>query len=803
MFYSRTIFVFILTSLLAQAQSLGGAGKVDGTIEDPSSAVIAGAQVTITNRITGYTRSASTDSAGAFRFTQVPPNSYRLEVTAPGFNPVAQDLIVRSSVPVVLKLSMAIAGGQTVVNVEGSGADMIENVPYAHGDLDRSLFVRLPAGSPASSLSDAILFASPGVAADSNGFFHPLGDHAQVTFSIDGQPISDQQSKQFSTQIPLNAIQSMEVISGAPPVEFGDKTSLVVSAITRSGIGQKPTGSFTTSYGSFGSVSEETTFAAGGPRIGNFLSASATRSGRFLDTPEFHPIHAAGNNENIFDHLDFNTSPKDAFHLNLFAARNWFQVPNTYDQPEQDQRQKVITTNIAPGYQRTINAHTLATANLFVRRDQVRYYPSRDPFADLPATLGQHRTLTNWGIRSDVAAVRGRHDLKIGVMAMQTRLGEHFALGITDPDFVDPVEQPGLVPFDLTRGGSPLVFDGRRNVNQVAVFAQDSFTWRSLNVTGGVRIDRYAGLSSATGVQPRAGAAYHVRRTDSVLRAAYSRTMETPYNENLVFSSAAGAGGLAANVFGAYESRPIEPGRRNQFNAGFQQNLGRVLQVDGDYFWKFTRNAFDFGALFNTPIQFPISWAKSKIDGFALRVSTTNLRGFLLSTTMGHSRARFFGPSQGGLIFNSPLDTGVFRIDHDQAFQQSTVARYQRPRNGAWMAFTWRYDSGLVAGAVPDLEAVAELTPAQQAAIAGGRVRIPAPGTFDPDHNPARIAPRNVFDLGAGTDNLFRKERMRATLKLTVVNLTNTVALYNFLSTFSGTHFVTPRAYRAELGFVF
>ena len=42
--------------------------------------------------------------------------------------------------------------------------------------------------------------------------------------------------------------------------------------------------------------------------------------------------------------------------------------------------------------------------------------------------------------------------------------------------------------------------------------------------------------------------------------------------------------------------------------------------VDGDYFWKFTDNAFDFSSLLNTPIQFPISWRKSKIDGVAARV---------------------------------------------------------------------------------------------------------------------------------------------------------------------------------------
>ncbi len=186
---------------------------------------------------------------------------------------------------------------------------------------------------------------------------------------------------------------------------------------------------------------------------------------------------------------------------------------------------------------------------------------------------------------------------------------------------------------------------------------------------------------------------------------------------------------------------------------------------------------------------------------------------------------RFFGPEIGGLIFNSPLDTSVFRIDHDQAFEQTTNLRYQKVKNGPWISFTWRYDSGEVAGAVPDLAAVYALTGDQQASIGfhcgsnyaevgfpitscpGGnasatRVVIPAPGTENDDTNPPRVAPRNLFDMAVGDDNIFHTERPRYRAQFTVVNLTNKDALYNFLSTFSGTHFISPRAYTAEVGLV-
>src|SRR4029077_15214447 len=83
------------------------------------------------------------------------------------------------------------------------------------------------------------------------------------------------------------------------------------------------------------------------------------------------------------------------------------------------------------------------------------------------------------------------------------------------------------------------------------------------------------------------------------------------------------------------------------------------------------------------------------------------------------------------------------------------------------------------------------------------RVVIPADGTQDDVENPGRIAPRLLFDLGLGVDNLLRTGRTKLKLRFSVMNLTNQVALYNFLSTFSGTHFVTPRAYQVQIGVSF
>jgi hypothetical protein len=853
--FAAAVVLCLTFAVSLPAQSLGNAGTIDGSIADPSGAVVGSAVVTLQNTLTGYKQSAASGDDGSFRLVNIPPNPYRLEVSATGFEVYKQDVTIRGAVPVQLKITLTVAGSKTTVDVEASGSNLVELNPSAHVDVDQSFLSKLPALDPGAGLSQAIIYSTGGVAADGNGFFHPLGDHAQVTFVIDGQPISDQQSKVFSTQLPTSAIQGMELNTGSSNAEFGDKTSLVAQVTTKSGLGAKKMfGNFDTDYGSFGTSGVSAGLGLGNEKFGNFLAMDATRSGRFLDSPQFTPFHDKGNNESIFDRLDFQPDGTDVFHLNLFTARNWIQIPNTYDQLAQDQRQRVLTWSAAPGYQHTFNSHMLLTVNPYVRKDEFFYYGSRNPFADSPSTQSQARQLMNVGAKADLALTEGHHDLKFGIDAKQTRLAENFGFGITDstynpvcvnsagdaagPDTIlnpascgvlgllaNPTFSPGLLPYDLTRGGSQFFFRATKNIDQFAAYGQDAVTLGNFQFTIGFRFDHYAGLTTNNGAEPRAGMAYNIKKTGTVLRLAYARTFETPFNENLLLSSATGSGGLAQNVFGS-SVIPIQPGRRNQFNVGLQQSIGKYLLVDADYFWKYTHNAYDFSTLLNTTITFPIAWHNSKLDGVTGKLSTTNLHGFQAYWTFGHTRARFFFPENGGLIpQGTPLSGSVFRIDHDQAFQSNGVFRYQR-KTFEWIALTWRYDSGMVVSGVPDATAALALDAAEQATIGlscGGvyatlttaitscngpvlskLLTLPQAGQENDDHNPDRVKPRNIFNLGIGSDNVFHTEKhVKYTASLDVDNLFNKVALYNFLSTFSGTHFLQPRTVLVKIGLVF
>ena len=123
-------------------QSLGNAGTIEGSVVDPSGAAVAKATVTIHNAVSGYRQSTVTTAEGAFRFSNIPPNPYHLEVTASGFAVFGQDVSIRSAIPVQFKATLALAGAATTVTVEAAGADLIEVDPSAHTDADRSLIMK-------------------------------------------------------------------------------------------------------------------------------------------------------------------------------------------------------------------------------------------------------------------------------------------------------------------------------------------------------------------------------------------------------------------------------------------------------------------------------------------------------------------------------------------------------------------------------------------------------------------------------------------------------------------------------------
>ena len=895
-----SVFALIFATLIASAQS-GNAGNVRGTLTNPSGAVVPNVVVHLVNDVSGFDQTATTDAQGQFVFSNVPFNPYRVSAVVNGFAPLNQNIEIRSAVGANVKLTLKVTGASSTVTVEATG-DLVEDDPTFHTDVDRDLFIKVPLESQSSSLSSLVTLSTPGVAADSNGLFHGLGDHASNSFSIDGQAITDQQSKVFSNQLPSNAVQSLEVISGAPPAEYGGKTSLVIVATTRSGQGiTKPTGAISGSYGTFGSATTAVDLSYGGKNWGNFIEADGLNTGRFLDPPEFIVFHDKGNEGNFFDRVDYTFNQANSMHIDFNYSRSWFQTPNAFDNVNvqnivsggssanpvfgnvgnADQRSKIGTFNIAPTYTRVLSTNSVLNFGAWIRKDLYNYYPSGNPLADQgPANLqtssiSQNRTLTNAAAHSDFDYSKGVQTIKAGVVYQQTFLREHDNLGVVNPTYNSPcvnvsgVPLPGysspsacdgvasfpnpsyltvLGPYDLTRGGGEYAYFGHTDIKELALFIEDQIKAGNWLFNLGLREDLYNGLTDANQTEPRVGIGYHIKPSSTVLSVSYARTLETPFNENLVLSSSGCSNAVLAPLLLCTPgvSGTLQPGFRNEFHASLQQGFGKHAVVSGEYIWKYTHNAFDFSVLGNTPITFPIDWHNSKIPGYAIRAEIPVVRGFSAYFVTSSVAARFFPPQSAGAGATVGQSGFPFRIDHDEKFNETTHLQYTLSHasvlSGLWGGFNWRYDSGLTAGSVPcynltdpnspcggitlpngqpgvDLSGLTPdeefqagitcdgvaatphsgFTSCDNAGYKSNLVQIPAPGTEDDDHNPPRIAPRSLFDASLGKNNIFHKERYKVDLDLTAINFTDKYALYNFLSTFSGTHYVTPRAMTAKI----
>ncbi len=697
--------------------------------------------------------------------------------------------------------------------------------------------------------------------------------------------------------------------------QFKGETILIVNVASKCGLTPQYEGLenlqkrfariISSSYGTFGSATGSFDLSYGGQKWGNFIEADGLNTGRFLDPPEFVVFHDKGNEENVFDRVDYNFTKADAVHINLNYSRSWFQTPNAYDNlnvsnvvdggsssnpifgdvGNTDQRSKIVTYNIAPTYTRLISNDSVFNFGAYVRRDGYDYYPSGNPLADLgppnlqTSSISQYRTLTNAGLHSDFSYVKGINNVKVGAVYEQTFLREHDKLGVVYPTYnspcvdvngnplpgySDPSQCPGgvsgqnptynpvLAPYDLTRNGSFYSNFGQTDIKELALYIEDQIKTGHWVFNVGMRGDLYNGLTVARQAEPRVGLSYSIKPTSTVLSISYARTLETPFNENLVLSSEGCSNPVLAPLLLCTPGVQgiLQPGFRNEFHASFQQAAGKYFVIGGEYIWKYTHNAFDFSVLGNTPITFPIDWHNSKIPGFALHADLPNFHHVSAYVVMSSVAARFFPPQVAGA--GATVESGgyPFRIDHDERFNETTHVQYQIPgRLGPWIGFNWRYDSGLVAGSVPcygvtdpnspclntsvtlpngqpgvdlsgltaDEEFQAGLTcegiratpttplptPCPASEYTSNLVKIPAPGTGDNDHNPQRIQPRSLFDASVGEDNLFHGDKYKWSMQLTGINIANKYALYNFLSTFSGTHYVTPRALTAQIGFHF
>ena len=763
------------------AQSVG---TIQGTVTDPSGAVVPGARVTLTSAISGYRQTVTSDTAGQYKFVNVPFAAFTAHAEAKGFGHGDQKGELRTNVPIIVNITLPLqAATQEVVVTEA--APLLETSSAAtHRDLDYEQLGKLPV-TQASRGMEAVVQSVPGVVKDDNGRLHARGSESQVQYVVDGVPITDQSSAVFSTSLDAGNLRSAEIITGNVPAEYGGKLSAVVNVNTKSGLEMPWNGSLSLGGGSFSNGEIGMEFGGHTKKFGVFVSADGSQNRRYLDPPEIANFHNFGGNARLFTKMDFNASPHDTFRLTLSVNGSDFQVPNRLEQELLDQRQRQELRDDS----QSIGWNHLFGDNASVL-DVVAYRRSSsgrllDPgITGFPFWAQQVRRQRTEGFRGNFSKEWKWNSFKTGLQFQHEPLSEDFVVAATDPAILNDPTNPSSA-FTVA---DPFRFSDRASGKEFAYYLQDRIRlFERFTVDLGMRYDHYHVVVEDDHVSPRIGLAYYFKNSGTVLRASYNRLFQTPPNENLLLSSSP-AGAVFSQIGASSPQRAVPPETQNFYEFGVQQQLGKFVRVDVSHYVKNVRNFSDKDQFLDTGVIFPIAIARGDIRGTEARLDLAQVRGWTAFISYANSKATGTTPLVGGLFLGESsselLEPGIqFLADHDTRNAGQFGVTYSHSRSGTWITFSGRHDSGVPSDFDP-----AELP------LLDPRIR----NELDPVR--LRVKPRTTFDVATGVD-LLRESHYPISLQLAVANLADEFYLYNFESVFSGTHIGRPREVTGRIVF--
>jgi outer membrane receptor protein involved in Fe transport len=758
--------------------------SLQGLVTDTKGQPVAGARVLLRNPLSAYRLSTVTDKQGRYAIPNVPFHEYHLEVAAPGTNVFHRDLELRSSLPLRVNVVLQEAGATVEVCDRLS---LLEEHPAVHLDIDKSA-IELALAPVQSRALESILLATPGFAANDNGRFHFRGSHGQMTYVIDGVPLSDHTHASFSNSLDPAQVESLEVVTGGISAEFGGKPVAVVSMTTRSGLGTPGgfEGEVSAGAASQGAREMGVQVRGGSGDFGYFVTGAGSRSDRFLDPVNIENLHNHGQTGRLFSRFDWVLGPRDTLRFSASGGRTRRDVVNLASQEARGQDQGVETgdSNLSLSWAHLLGEDRSLEFALYHRRGTSLLHPSSEletGFAegglDQPVWARQERSLANRGILASFhQRYTGGSSLKAGLQYVDFPIHEDFRFAVTRSGWIEPGS--GFHPYTPEGGGSIWHFQDRIRPSLASAFIQNDLHLGRVFLALGLRYDRWVLRGeSEDELQPRLGLSWKLGDS-TVLRASYDRLLITPDRENLALSSSElvaelgeEPGSEAVHVF-----HQVRPELQDSWTLGVEQQLGTWGRVSAEYWERKGRNTADVEQFMNTGVEFPIAMAHGFFHGFNVRFEAAPTQATTAYLSFGKTRALVEGPMAGGLHLHgeeAEQSTGRFPIDHDQKLSGQAGLRWRR--EGWHLHGECRYDSGLVAGdpgeaiGDPDLEF--------------GLAHI----RYDAGDGVWRVKPRTLWNVGGGREFQLgtRKSLM---LSADILNLADTRTLYNFLSHRGGTH---------------
>jgi outer membrane receptor protein involved in Fe transport len=562
--------------------------------------------------------------------------------------------------------------------------------------IDKNQIASLSQGGNAPM--NQIILRAPGVAQDSaaNGDLHVRGEHANLQYRINDVLLPEGISG-FGLELSPHFIESMQLVTGSLPAQYGFRTAGVVDIQTKSGAFENG-GDVEMYGGSYNTINPS--FEAGGSsgNLNYFVDGSYDNNDLGIENPTSSQtaIHDNTCQYKSFGYFSYILDDTSRVNVMLSVSYANFEVPNTPGlpvgtAPGGDPWQAPGTFNSSNlnenqleqnyygvvTYQKTVGKLNYQVSALG-RNSQVHFTP--DPVGDLyfnGVASDVDKNLYSGGLQADASSeINDKHTIRGGLMVLDESVSQNttttvFPMSSTDPATFNPVGPAFNITDNSTIYG---LFGG--------AYLQDE--WKindQLTANYGARFDIYdSSFDHENQFSPRANLIY--QPTDwTTMHAGYARYFTPPPVENV--------SGSTVNQFDGTSNEspagpnapdsPVKAERSNYFDAGITQKITRHLQVGLDGYYKYAKNQLDDGLFGQTLILSAFNYSRGQIYGTEFTGSYTD-GGFSTYANVAYSVAKGEDWNSAQFLFN-PTDAAYVQnhwiyLDHDQEVTGSFGTSY-------------------------------------------------------------------------------------------------------------------------------
>ncbi|MCH8267065.1 MAG: TonB-dependent receptor [Acidobacteria bacterium] len=634
----------------------------------------------------------TTGDDGHFGFQRLVPGQYSLVVAHAGFLEERTHFWLKPREVKNLTLQLALRPLAETVEVTTESVAVAGTHSPSSTVLHEQRIGNLPLGQR-TNLPEIIVATAPGMIRSHDDFVHVRGSELALNVFINGVSFWENPHSVFSPGLSPDLIQSVNVMTGGFPAEYGNRFGGVLDVVTKSGFSMDNEGALTVGAGTALRHNLGVQYGGHTQKAAYFLFSSAFESARFLSPPGPRAIHDTGRGMRNFLQLDFNVNPTNFLKLVLMGDGTNFQIPKTAldDElrPDFNAFQRTRSQTAIFTWSRILSNDALLNTSFYQRWSRSLLLPSAEPLA---ATARSERTLHTTGIKSDLTRFFGRHTLKGGLDLVLLRPQEKLFYDYEGfRQFTHLLDAPH-VHFD-----GPISFDQQKTGGQISLYLQDKVQLTDrLTVDAGLRYDRYTLASSHFHFSPRLNLAYRFLRTGTVLHGSYNHFFVPPAIENVLASSA----GLSQRIREiGVALPPLRPVIENQFELGVTQPFHDNFRLGLTGYYRLSNDQLHTVLLPDSRVYNYANFDKAKAWGMEVKMDVPTLARVGLGGYLNYalSRVYLYNPVVAGFLEDSHHleDDAAFLAPMDQTHTLTAGFTYRHPGSGLWLSMAFEYGSGV------------------------------------------------------------------------------------------------------------